>query len=587
MGFNKYFQDELNYLREMGAEFAAAYPALAPMLADRGGDPDVERLLEGFAFLTGRIREKLDDELPELMLTVSQLLFPQLVRPLPAASILEFLPVQSALKEKRAVPAGTEVQSIAVDGTRCRFRTTAEVTLAPLALTRVALTDLAAGKQELRIELDLLQKGEPHRLLPDDLVLHFPGENQEALSLLAHVLLNASDVVVSNPDGPPNARAALPKGCLKQLGFEEHEALLPQVKGSFVGFRLLQEYYVLPSKFAFLSLTGFGPAAASLGNASRIVIAIQLKSRTPSTRSLTTETLKLHSVPIVNVFETTAEPIRISPGRQHYVVRPAGLSHGHGEVYSIEDVQTVERGGRRVNIPPFLSFEHAALLEGAGRVFFSEHRRSRVVGEGVETLISLGTAEDSGVVPEVETLSIGLLATNGPLANAIRVGEISEAAPGSPPFTKFRNLRAVTHYIPPLLGFDLQWRAIAHVALNVRALTEPEVLRTVLGVYNLHAVFDRQAARANELRIKALRSLEVRPAEKLFRGAAIRGIDIQAELDETGFSGEGDLYLFGSVLERLFAEYVSINSFSRLRVRGVGTNAEYQWAARSGSQTLV
>jgi type VI secretion system protein ImpG len=88
MPFNKYFQDELAYLREMGREFSAAYPALAPMLAERGGDPDVERLLEGFAFLTGRIREKLDDELPELMLTVAQLLFPQLVRPLPATSIV-------------------------------------------------------------------------------------------------------------------------------------------------------------------------------------------------------------------------------------------------------------------------------------------------------------------------------------------------------------------------------------------------------------------------------------------------------------------------------------------------------------------
>ena len=40
--FNKYYQDELSYLRELGKEFAAAYPAIAPMLAETGGDPDVE-----------------------------------------------------------------------------------------------------------------------------------------------------------------------------------------------------------------------------------------------------------------------------------------------------------------------------------------------------------------------------------------------------------------------------------------------------------------------------------------------------------------------------------------------------------------
>src|SRR5271165_586318 len=98
--FNKYFQDELTYLRELGREFAQAYPALAPMLADRGGDPDVERLLEGVAFLTGRIRQKLDDEIPEAIHSMAQLLFPHLIRPLPSAAILEILPLPNVLREK-------------------------------------------------------------------------------------------------------------------------------------------------------------------------------------------------------------------------------------------------------------------------------------------------------------------------------------------------------------------------------------------------------------------------------------------------------------------------------------------------------
>ena len=132
--FNRYYQDELAYLRELGKEFAQAYPALAPMLADRGGDPDVERLLEGFAFLTGRIRQKLDDELPELILAVAQLLFPQLVRSLPSASILELTPLQNALREARMVPAGTEFDSTQVDGVRCRFRSSVDCELVPWVL---------------------------------------------------------------------------------------------------------------------------------------------------------------------------------------------------------------------------------------------------------------------------------------------------------------------------------------------------------------------------------------------------------------------------------------------------------------------
>jgi len=585
--FNKYYQDELTYLRDMGREFSSAYPALAPMLADRGGDPDVERLLEGFAFLTGRIREKLDDELPELMLSVSQLLFPQLLRPLPATTILEFMPLPSALREQRVVPPGTEVQSIAVDGTKCRFRTAMACTLAPLGLTKVQLQDLPAGRQELQLELRVLQPGEIARVLPPTLSLHFAGEPRNAFALLAHLHESLEEIVLFDAArGPEQAAITLPASALRMGGFDEDEALLPQVETAFPGFRLLQEYYVLPAKFAFASIAGFDQVK-QLGELQRIGVSLRLKHRVREVRGLGPDDVKLHAVPIVNVFQTTAEPVRISAGRQRYLVRPAGLPPGQGEVYAIERVQTVQRGGDRTVVPPFLSFDHATDLEDRSRLFYVEHKRSTVVGDGADTLISLGTAEDSGVIPDVDVLSLDLLATNGPLANALRAGEISEPTTSSPPFAKFRNLTKTTTYVPPPLGHDLQWRAMAHTAMNLRALTEVAVLRTVLGVYNLQAMADRQAARANELRIEAVREVRVRPSERIYRGAAIRGVDIHVDLDEAGFSGDGDMFLFGSILERIFAEYVSINSYSRTRIKGATTNLEFSWPARSGNQTLL
>lgn len=587
MPFNKYFQDELAYLRDMGREFSAAYPALAPMLADRGGDPDVERLLEGFAFLTGRIREKLDDELPELMLTVAQLLFPQLVRPLPAASILEFTPLPNALRDRKLVKAGTEVQSVPVDGTRCRFRTAADCTLAPLTLTRASLQDAVAQRQDLHLELQVMQAGELDRIVPAALSLHFAGEPRDSLALLAHVLGKTTEVVLYDAskgiDGP---HVTLPATALVGQGFDEDQALLPASQTAFPGYRLLQEYYVLPSKFAFLEIRDFG-RVAQLGELTRIGICFRFDHRVPGVRSVNTDQIKLHCVPILNVFETTAEPIRVNRQRERYLVRPAGLPPGQGDVYSVEKVQTVVRGGQRVEIPSFLSFEHAAEMEDKSRVFFVEHRRPTVVGEGADVLLSLGTAEDSGFIPDAEVLSIDLLATNAQLANALRAGEITEPTPSSPPFAKFRNLSAATTYVPAPLGHDLKWRATAHAAMNLRALTEVDVLRTTLAVYNLQALVDRQAARANELRIQGVRNVAVKPGEKLYRGAAVRGVDIEVELEESGFGGDGDVFLFGAVLERLFAEYVSINSFSRTKVRGITSNLEYRWPARSGSQTLL
>src|SRR5262249_50838854 len=129
--FNKYYQDELTYLRDLGREFATAYPNIAPMLAERG-DPDVERLLEGVAFLTGKIRQKLDDELPEVIHSVASLLFPHYLRQVPSASVVEFTPLPNVVRERLLVARGAEVGSVPVDGVSCRFRTTQDVELVPL-----------------------------------------------------------------------------------------------------------------------------------------------------------------------------------------------------------------------------------------------------------------------------------------------------------------------------------------------------------------------------------------------------------------------------------------------------------------------
>src|SRR5262249_46851639 len=82
---SKYYEGELAYRREMGREFALVHPQTAGLLAERGNDPDVERLLEGFAFLTARIRERVDDAVPAVVHGLVQLLLPHYLRPVPAS----------------------------------------------------------------------------------------------------------------------------------------------------------------------------------------------------------------------------------------------------------------------------------------------------------------------------------------------------------------------------------------------------------------------------------------------------------------------------------------------------------------------
>ncbi|MCA9645781.1 MAG: type VI secretion system baseplate subunit TssF, partial [Myxococcales bacterium] len=254
----------------------------------------------------------------------------------------------------------------------------------------------------------------------------------------------------------------------------------------------------------------------------------------------------------------------------------------------ILDVQAITRGAsERVNIPSFFEFTRIGGTAAANQVYYSTHLRPAVIGTGVDMMISFGTPENSGVLPQADVVSIDLLATNQRLASALRPGEIRTPTPSSPAFAKFKNIGAVTTHVPPPLGRDLQWRVTAHAAMNLRSLAEKNALRAMLGVYNLHGLVDRQAARANDLRIQAIHDIQVKPAERLYRGAPVRGLSIEIFLEESGFTGDGDMFLFGAILDRLFASYVSLNSFTKTSVHGVQSKVNFEWPARSGNLTIL
>src|SRR5262249_20723769 len=154
------------------------------------------------------------------------------------------------------------------------------------------------------------------------------------------------------------------------------------------------------------------------------------------------------------------------------------------------------------------------------------HVRPSVTGDGAETVVSFGTARDSGVLPEADAISIELLATNGALTRGLRAGEICVPTASSPAVATFANLAPPTPYVPPPFGRDLQWRVVAHAAMNLSSIAQVDVLRAALDVYNFQARVDAQSARENELRLAALRSVKLSPAEQLYRGAPIRGVAI-------------------------------------------------------------
>ena len=108
--FNRSFQEEFSEFKKAAYQYSKKFPALAPMLGKTSTDPDVERLFEGVAFLTTKLNEKLSDDFPEIIHELIRMIIPHYLKPLPAATIIKFNPLDS-LSQKQIIPKGTYIDS--------------------------------------------------------------------------------------------------------------------------------------------------------------------------------------------------------------------------------------------------------------------------------------------------------------------------------------------------------------------------------------------------------------------------------------------------------------------------------------------
>ena len=586
MSFNKYYQDEISFLREMGMEFAQAHPEAAHMLSEGENDPDVERLLEGFAFLTGRIRQKLDDEYPELIHSLMNLLFPHYLRPIPPFSIVEFAPIQGTLRQSNRISKGTEIASVPVDGTSCRFRTCFDVDLHPLQIESVLLQTPIGGQTELKISLAL----EPGFSLAnsdiEQLRFFLAGESGK---ILYYQLCRQVDKIRlrSLVSGKSSNDLFIDSSSIRPAGFCREESLLPYPRTSFDGYRLLQEYFSFPEKFLFVDLVNLESIRSQIAS-DRLEIGIIFSGGLDSAVKVSMDNVRLFCTPVVNLMQTESDPILINHERTEYRIRPVGKNFRHFDIYSVDSAGGWIQGtSEKREYSPFHSFRSGHKKSGRDDIFYDTKVRNAVASEGMDIYVSFVNKEQTTTLPPTETVTFNLTCTNRILAEKLRIGDIRLATDTSPAFAKFRNITRVTRGIRPPIEGDLSWRLLSHLALNATSLSSVPAFKGVLELYNFHSLENQQSARANQLHLEGIVDIKSIPEDLLFRGVPIRGMTTRLGLKESHFEGDGDMFLFASILNEFLALYVSLNSFSRLIVTGVEKGETFEWPMRIGQRIVL
>lgn len=610
-----YYERELSFLRQMGAEFAQKYPKVASRLLlepDRCEDPHVERMIEAVAFLASRVHLKIDDEFPELTESLLSVLYPHFLAPLPSASVVQFAMEAEHAQARmgQTIPAGSLLRSNPVDGNPCRFRTCYPVTIWPVEIAGLRFELPAPGvpapagtKSVLRIELktmgslrfaDLVEKSPEGATRPfGSLRFYLQGESKLQHSLYELLGNDVLQVALSPGAGPgaPGGPILLPLSSLRAVGFERDEGLLPYGDRSFLGYRLLQEYFAFPEKFFFFDLNGL-EAAARPGSGSTLEVHLALAREFPLERNVSGQTLRLHCAPIVNLFAQVAEPIRVTQLQSEYRVVPDVGRPNALEVYSVDEVTGVLPDMQQaVAYRPFYSVRHGASTE-EGETFWHATRRSshRKDDEGTEVYLTLVDLNFHPSVPRTETLSVVVSCTNRDLPAKLPFGSASgdfelEAAGV---FSGIRCLRKPTPTVRAPLKRGLQWRLISHLSLNYLSLVEggqgPEALQEILKLYDFaDSAVNRQQI-AGIIGLKARRVL--RPVGSAQSGF-VRGLEVSVEFDEQQFIGSG-IFLLASVLERFLGLYASINSFAQTIASSRQREAVVKrWPPRAGEQIVL
>lgn len=584
----RYYQEELQYLRELGQDFAREHPHLGPMLAEASSDPDVERVLQGVAYLTGAIRERLDDDLPQLTQTLLEMTWPHYLRPLPSFSIVEFQhPPKPKVTTTQHIPRSlTELDSVPVDGTACRFRTCYDVEFRPLRV-REAVVD-SAGRASIRLGISILGGARLEDLDLESLRFYLHGDVATSADLYLWLMRRLERVEFRVTEGRRVRDRSLPAhpSPVRPVGFAETEALEPYPLQSFPGFGMLREYFALPHKYLFFDLSGFG-ALRELEPSSEFDIVFHFSERLPDGIRLDAGRFRLHCTPVVNLLSIGAEPLVISPERTSYQIRADDAQPDNYEVFTVDRVIGLLHGrSERREYRPFFAFRHG-LTDDRVPIFFQTSRKPGAGRPNSDCLISFVSLDAENVLPDAETISIDLTCTNRTLAEQLRPGDIKLHTDSSPEYSEFQNLTPPTRSVLPPLKGDLLWRLISHLSLNYLSIASVEGLRAALRLYDLHALYDRQDARSLENRLGAIRSLETTPETRLLQGAPVRGTRVDLELDEAGFASEGEMYLFASVVEEFLRLYVTINSFSHLVVDAMNSGEKYDWTPRIGHQIIL
>ncbi len=596
--FVNYYQRELQHLRHAGSKFAVQHPKIAKRLELNGGetpDPHVERLIESFAYLTAGLQKEVDQKFPRITSALLSVLYPQFTCPVPSTTIAQFAvdPKKGKHTTGHKIERSTPVFARSQEGAICHFKTCYPVELWPIQVTnaeivpcdQLALSSPIPSRRVLKITIKTLANS-IQELGINKLRFYLHGSRALQNSLYELLFTETSQSYILNNENSDTPSPAIPAGSISPVGFEQNEEVIPNPTPAHPAYRYLFEYFNCPQKFLFFDVDGMDTSQCQQSFDLLLTIPDHLAV---DNLMIEPSTFALGCTPIINLFEKTSEPIRLSHKVTEYKLTPDYRRERTTEIHSIKTVFVAEEAtGNVQQVAPYFSFNHFEQTRNNNIFWHSRRTKTVIPGmAGTDIQLSFVDLDLTAQKPLGDTTYAKLWCTNRQLAHQMPQGATLESQTSIPAYGQCLEKPSAQVY-PPQEG-DTQWRLISQLGLNHLSVGDnnksaqglKETLQLYAGLTHKHVIEE----------IAAIHSLTTRPVTRRFmketwRGFA-QGTHIDLTFDASAFGGKG-AYLFSTVLNEFFALFTAMNSFTELEIHSTDRKKSWKkWPVNHGERYLL
>lgn len=585
-----YFEQELRFIREEAAAFSERHPGTAEALgfSNQGiDDPQIARLVESVALLNGRLQQRLDDTFPELTSGLIGLLYPHYLRQIPSYSLLNVEIGDDAIA-KHKLPKGTEFD-LQSSGNSAIFRTTQDMTLYPLNIADLNVhfapfsmeKPTGAEHAKAMIELTLAAVDEGMEIADFDiehLDISLRGDSSFVLRLYDQLFHSASQLVVKNDQ----QSFCLGKKAIESLGFDSQHSVLPYSSVTFDGFKLLTEFFMFGERFNCFRVD-LGKAKPVL-KGSKVQLQIYLDELPVElARALNKNNFSLYSVPVVNLHQTTCEPIHIDFSRKQYPILIDASRPADFELFSVDKVLDIEQG-KVTEVPQIYGNKYSQQSNG---LFWSLKQSEKESG-GLESSFQVADLDNRSLASDTRTWVADITCTNGSKAallaiNSKVVCRESLTIPG--------NITLARRPSSPICDFDEKksaWVLLSHLQFNYQAILGAE--DPAENLKHMFHLYNHSENAQNTAYIESIISIEkenvVAPIRISGKSCFAYGTRIEVVLDDSRLNG--GIELFAAMLDHFFSYFCGFNSFTQLDICLQSKEGIYKrFPRRSGCKNLL